>query len=269
MTYLQKQKIKSRLIIFAFGVFGLFIAWASDANAFSSHFTDPAEGGCAAAGCHDTVAVTNTCDGCHAHGTHSSTATGGIAIVATSDKTAYVLGETITVSLATGNASKGNWIRATLYDSSSNVLDQSSGTCDATTSTGMPPSCSNGETFNQIGLTVSADTLGTGTHNLTASWYGHDFDRAGGNFGTTTTSVTQAGYMADVGNTNHGEEIVAVNQITITDPNAGSSPAPAAAPSSGGGGSVSWYIVALFLIAVIATLIRDRKLIPVKIKREK
>jgi len=50
-----KQKVKSRLPIVIFAMFGLFIAWISDASASPNYFNNFE--GCSDAGCHVKAAV--------------------------------------------------------------------------------------------------------------------------------------------------------------------------------------------------------------------
>jgi len=124
--------------------------------------------------------------------------------------------------------------------------------------------CDDASDFNGTMLTVLASTLGTGTHNLTAAWFGNSFDRAGGNFGVSTSVTTVAGWMQDnpidaaKPNSIHGKEIVSIAPITVND-------APAASSSSGGG-SLSWPVLGLLLFVSISMLTKDRraKLLPVK-----
>ena len=266
MTHVDKHKLKSRLTIVAFGVFGLFIAWMSDASAVPSYFSTKS---CDGAGCHNAAPVVVSCDGCHAHGTHISNGFGAMNVTASTDKTSYTLGETIIVTIS-GGGGDGGWFRGLLYDSNGIELDRSSG-CSTIDQTGMTP-CSDGEEYSTpVTVSVLADTLGTGTHNITAAWFGNMYE-GGGAFGSNTSSVTVPGWMVDpaVGgaNSTHGQEIVAVAEFTITDPNAGTgggtTPAPAPAPttttSSSGGGSLSWPLIVMILIAIAAMLIRDRRM---------
>jgi len=260
MTHVDKHKVKSRLTILAFGVFGLFIAWMSDASAFESFFSSE---GCDAAGCHDGVAPTTipTCNGCHAHGTHSNSAKDNLNFTAITDATAYNVGDTITIDIDGGY--RTDWVRVTVYDGSGNVVAQSKGTCDSTTSSGN--ACSNGDSMS-ISLTATANT--TGTQMWTAAWYGNSNDigsSSGGVNGTQAMSVAEQGWLPDATNANHGEEIVTIAAFTVSDPGTGgATPAPAPAPTtattSSGGGSLSWPLIVLILIAISAMLIRDRRI---------
>ena len=261
MTHVEKHKLKSRLTILAFGVFGLFIAWMSDASARESFFVGD---GCTAAGCHDGVAPTTTptCNGCHAHGTHSNSAKDNLNFTAITDASTYNVGDTITIDIDGGY--KSDWVRVTVYDGSGNVVAQSKGTCDNTTSSGS--ACSNGASM-PISLTTTANA--TGTQMWTAAWYGNNSDigsSSGGVNGTQSMSVAEQGWLPDATNANHGEEIVTIAAFTVNDSGTGGGTTPAPAPdpttatTSSGGGSLSWPLIVLILIAISAMLIRDRRI---------
>ena len=258
MTGIEKNKFKSRLTILMFGVFGLFIAWMSDASAIPTHFNNQ---GCDGAGCH-AAAIIVSCDGCHAHGTHAGNASGAMNVVARTDKTTYALGETIIVTIF-GGGGDGGWFRGLLYDSNGIELDRSSG-CATIDQTGATP-CNDGDEYSTpVTVSVLADTLGTGTHNITAAWFGNMYE-GGGDFGSNTVSVTVPGWMVETAiggaNSTHGQEIVAVPEFTITtDLNAGSggSANTSSTSSDSGGGSLSWPLIVMILIALAAMLIRDR-----------
>ncbi len=273
MTFLEKQKVKSRLTIVVFAMFGLFIGWISDANALSSYFESSANGGegCKDAGCHDGPAVTPTCNGCHAHGTHIDSGKLGINISASTDATSYNLGDTIAITVKGGyRANATNWSRVTIYDADGDVLAQSKGICDDTTSTvtNVPPACANGSPMNRDGASIVLQVVApnqTGTHKWTASWFGNKFDptAGGGTFGSPTTSVTVPGWMEDTAiggpNSTHGQEIVAVNEFTVND-------APPAS-SGGGGGSLSWPVLGLLLFVVTGMLLRGRQANLISVKQ--
>ncbi|NOX43065.1 MAG: hypothetical protein GXP19_04935 [Gammaproteobacteria bacterium] len=267
MNFFDKQKVKSRLTIVAFGVFGLFIAWVSDVNAFESFF---ASRGCDAAGCHDGALpiATPTCVGCHAHGAHSNSDKGvqppatadDMNITASTDATTYTVGDTIAITVDGGYEKRG-WVRVIVYNDNGDVVAQSKGTCDSTTSSNITtPACSNGLSM-PITLQVTANI--TGTQMWTASWYGNSDDVAGstgGLNGTLVTVVTEPGWLEDLGNAGHGEEIVSIPSFTVND-------APPAS-SGGGGGSLSWSALGLLLLTIIGMLAKNRqtKLIPIRHK---
>jgi len=259
-----------------FGLFGLFIGWISDASAQPAYYADLTASGnygmgsnagetnAACTTCHD--AAVPTCNGCHAHGTHSSNGKNDINILASTDKSAYTSNETITITITGGYNPGGtptpNWIRATV-DQGAIRLNISSGPCD--TPGDADNNCGGGNGY-PITLTVAASTLGTGVQMLTASWYGHVFDLATPVRGDGTNGST---FVSDgLNNPNHGFEVVTISSFTISDPDVGD--AIIAAAKKSGGGSLSWPIIALLLFVVIAMLVRDRsvKLIPIKRDKE-
>src|SRR3990172_2566373 len=75
------------------------------------------------AGCHG--ATPTTCNGCHAHGTHPTSAKSSINVAGTTDKTSYAPGETVTVTITGGY--RTGWIRAILYDQNMIELARSTG----------------------------------------------------------------------------------------------------------------------------------------------
>jgi len=256
MSIRDKQKVKSRLTIVAFAIFGLFIGWISDASAFSSFFNSQ---GCNAAGCHDgTLPIaTPTCNGCHAHGTHSDSNKNDLNVTATTDAATYSVGDTIAITVNGGY--KTDWVRVNVYDENGTVIAQSKGTCDTTTSSGT--ACSNG-LATPIILQVTAGA--TGTQMWTASWYGNENDAsgsAGGVNGTQSTNFAEVGWLPDASNTAHGEEIVLIAAFTVNT-------APTSTTSSGGGGSLGWPDLALLLF-IVGMLAKDRRaqLIPVKLRK--
>ena len=263
MTLLQKQKIKSRFTIILFAMLGVCVAWLSDASAEPQYFVDR---GCTASSCHDGGSadpVVATCDGCHAHGAHPNSSKGALNIAATTDSSAYTLGDTISITVSGGY--RTDWVRVNVYDDTGTLVAQSSGVCDGSASTGG--ACSEGDEFP---ITLTATASATGSQVWTAAWYGNDNDSgssAGGSNATgsaISTGVTDPGWLVDVNNANHGQEIVAIAAFTVSDApaggggsNTGGSSTPGTV-SSGGGGGLSWPVVLLLFVVVIATLYRDK-----------
>ena len=266
MTHVDKHKLKSRLTIVAFGVFGLFIAWMSDANAQFDYFVDR---GCTT--CHDGgsgPAVVVTCNGCHAHGTHSSSVKNDINITATTDNSTYNVGDTISITVNGGY--KSDWVRVNVYDDTGTLVAQSKGACDATISSVM--ACAEGDS---LPVTLTATASSTGTQIWTASWYGNINDGTGSAGGISSAQsisagVTDTGWLEDLNNPEHGEEIIVIAAFTVNDPNAGSGGGTGGSTgggtntgsttSSSGGGSLSWPLIVMILIAIAAMLIRDRRM---------
>jgi hypothetical protein len=185
--------------------------------------------------CHGAITPTNTdtCTGCHYHATHPAAIAGGAADVtkfnfaATTDKSTYTVGDTITVSLSGGNKLESTWVRLRLYDANGTMLSDcnrfSAGGCTFATK-----------------LTARAQS---GMTQLRVGWYGNTISEkpnavyAPAAGGETRTS-TQA---------NHIEEVIATNSFVVNEP----APAPAPAPtpagttddSAGGGGSLDVFVL--------------------------
>jgi len=248
----EKRAIKSQFKVGMILGFILFIGWVSDVSAFPAYFSatgvvDVDSGkvgrGCSDAGCHDGAAVTRTCNGCHAHGSHSNNNKDDINITATTDATTYNVGDTITITVAGGY--KFSWVRATIYNENMDMIAQSTGICDATISTGT--ACANGDSL-PVTLAIVAST--TGTHTWTAGLYSNQTDAtgaAGGINGTQSTSVAEQGWLPDATNANHGEEIVPIGAFTVT------------TGGGGGGGSLSLSVLGLLLFGVIGKIVRGRR----------
>jgi hypothetical protein len=175
----------------------LFFARADGARAESGFFTSNCQG------CHSV----STCNGCHGHGVHSSSAKSNLNITATTNKTSYAPGETMSVTISGGYRS--GWVRAILYNG-----DPTAGGTEVARSTG-PGGMGGGSSF-PITLTAKAPAT-PGTYAYGASWYGNKYDKSGAFFGSK--------WRPDPGNPNHGEEIVATNSFTVVS----NTPAPAPA----------------------------------------
>jgi hypothetical protein len=75
----------------------VFVGWMGGppaADARSSFYTD--------AGCQACHGATSTCNGCHSHGTHSSSGKTDINVKGVTDKTAYAAGATVSVTVSGG-----------------------------------------------------------------------------------------------------------------------------------------------------------------------
>lgn len=177
------------------------------------------------ASCHGAApASPRTCTGCHYHATHPASGTGVVDVtqfnlVATTDKTSYTTGETITVRLTGGNKSEESWTRLRLYAVNGTALNT---TCT--------PRCS----FTYA-LTTRAVA---GMTRLRVGWYGNESREhanavyASNSGGTTIDSTTQS---------NHTEEIVPTNLFTVTD----AAPTGNTGGATGGGGGGSFDVFVL------------------------
>ncbi|MEW6720866.1 MAG: Ig-like domain-containing protein [Thermodesulfobacteriota bacterium] len=156
---------------FLIALFAATVFIASDAEAQSSYFSSR---GCVS--CHPSPTPA-TCNGCHRHG-----ANGGLS--ATTNKTTYAPGETVTVTL-TASGSRTGWIRAILYRDNVEVARS---TGDATG--GMGGGAGYPITFNTPAPTTP------GTYSYVAAWFGN---------------------TANSGST-HGEVRAAARSITVSAP---------------------------------------------------
>jgi hypothetical protein len=158
-----------------------FALWAPDASAQSTYYTQQ---GCS--GCHG--ATPTTCNGCHHHGPSG--------FAATTNKTSYAPGETVTVTVTGGRSSgatlRGGWNRAILYLNNVEVAR----------STG--PS-----SVFPITFTATAPASG-GPYTFQAAWYGNRYD----------TSTLPTTFTPDPNNPNHGEQRVSTPSFTVTAPSA-------------------------------------------------
>jgi uncharacterized protein (TIGR03382 family) len=175
------------------------LLWAPAARAFSSFYT----ANCTS--CHS--ATVTTCNGCHSHGTHSSSAKTDINVAGALSKTSYAPGETVSV-LITGGYRTG-WIRALLFDGGGNELARSScpGGMGGCTTSAYP-----------VTLTAPAPTT-PGTYTWAVAWYGNQFDASGASFGSGTSTAIQPGYFTpDPNNPGHGYQTVALQPFTVAAP---------------------------------------------------
>lgn len=187
--------LKSRAVRLAAGavaVFALALLHAPAAHGQSSYYTTYC------APCHSSATTASTCAGCHAHGTHSSSSKSDVNLKATTDKTNYAPGETVSVTITGGYRS--GWVRAILYDQNGTEVKRSTGP------TGM-----GGGTSFPIVLTALASAA-AGTYTSKAAWYGNEYD-LGDRGGTTFFGPN---WMPEPNNPNHGREIVSTNSFTVT-----------------------------------------------------
>ena len=179
------KKISTQL----FFVISLFAAPFLVTNAFSQ------SGYYTSAGCTDChLSSPTTCNGCHGHGTHPSSAKSSINVAGVTNKTSYAPGETVSVSLTGGY--KSGWVRVVLYDQNSVEVARSSGNDSGQGSSATYPA------------TLSAPAPSTpGTYTWKAGWYGNVYDKSGATFG--------AGWTPDATNPDHGYELVSTNSFTV------------------------------------------------------
>ncbi|QEM67729.1 hypothetical protein FO488_05880 [Geobacter sp. FeAm09] len=177
--------------VFTLALVAAFQIGGREAQAQSSYFTSQ---GCS--GCHTAPAVA-TCNGCHAHGVHSSSAKSDINVKGTTNATSYAPGATVTVTISGGYRS--GWVRAVLYDQNQVELARSTGNAsDMGSATTLP-------------ATLSAAAPATpGTYAWKVAWYGNKYDSGSAAFGS--------GWTADPNNADHGYEIVSTNSFTVTAP---------------------------------------------------
>src|SRR3972149_9648230 len=158
-------------------------------------------------GCQACHGSTSTCNGCHSHGTHSSSGKTDVNIKGPTNKTSYAAGETVSVTITGGY--KTGWVRAILYNQSMTQVAISKGTI-ASGSTAP----SNGPAF-PITLSAPAPTV-AGTYTWNVSWYGNKYDATGAYFQPNCSSTVTTNCWKASTNANHGEAIVATNSFTVT-----------------------------------------------------
>jgi hypothetical protein len=167
----------------------MLMFWIPKAEAESSFYSASCQS------CHGSTPT--TCDGCHAHGTHSSSSKNNIFISGATDKTTYAPGETVSVSVNGGY--RTGWVRVILYDQNMVELKRSTG------STGM-----GGGAAYPMTLTATAP-MTPGTYTWNVAWYGNKYDLAeeGG------TTFFGPRWTPDPNNPNHGQEIVSINSFAV------------------------------------------------------
>ncbi len=197
----MKKVIGSAFMVVSAFAFVIWISGTPTAGARSSYYTDQ---GCQA--CHGT---TSTCNGCHSHGTHSSSGKTDMNINGTTNKTTYATGETVSVTITGGY--KTGWIRAILYNQTMTQVAISKGTIQSGAS-----APSGGPGF-PITLSAPAPTT-AGTYSWNVSWYGNKYDATGAFFQQACSSTVTTNCWKASTNVNHGEAIVATNSFTVTAP---------------------------------------------------
>lgn len=174
--------------------------------------------------CH--AATPNTCNGCHSHGTHSSSAKNDINVAGTTNKTSYAPGETVTVTMTGGY--RTGWLRGLLLDQNLNELARS--TCP-----GGFGNC----TTSVYPITLTAPAPSTpGTYSWAVSWYGnYSVEASGASFGLGTSTTLRRGYFTpDSNNPDHGYQVVTIPSFTVVQP---ATPAIALSPASLAFGTVT------------------------------
>jgi hypothetical protein len=188
---------KTGVILFLFLAFAALAAWAPRAEAYGSYFT-PDCGGCHVGQTGADAGSGSFCGTCHAHGVHASSSKTGINVTASTDKTSYAPGETVSVTIRGGYRS--NSARAVLYDQNMAQVAVSTGT---PSSGGAPV---NAPVWPRT-LTASAPTA-PGTYTWRAAWYGNLNDSGSATFGG-------ANWVLDANNPDHGEERVSVSVVVL------------------------------------------------------
>ncbi|GFE62918.1 hypothetical protein AOG2_35070 [Geobacter sp. AOG2] len=187
------MKIGGKAVLFFIFTLALVAALqigGRESRAQSSYFTSQ---GCS--GCHTSAAA--TCNGCHAHGTHSSSAKSDINVKGATDAASYAPGATVTVTISGGYRS--GWVRAVLYDQNQVELARSTGNASDMGSSATLPT------------TLSAPAPATaGTYTWKVAWYGNRYDAGSASFGS--------GWTDDPTNADHGYQTVSTNSFTVTSP---------------------------------------------------
>jgi hypothetical protein len=189
--------------------------------------------------CHDPAV--GTCNGCHAHGTHSSQAMNDVNIVGTTDASTYAPSETVKVTVNGGWQS--GWVRVLLLDH--NLIELARSSC---------PGGKGGCTTSVFPVTLTASAPSTpGTYTWAVAWYGNQTDVSGGSFGLGTSSTMKVGYFTpDASNPNHGYQTVAISSFTVNANGSGSP--PSGLTSTGGcgtgGGALDFIAVAAVLFCL-------------------
>lgn len=197
--------------------------------------------------CHSTAKP--TCNGCHVHGTHPdflAATVGTINLKTSTDKTSYVEGDPIVVTLEGSNmADFSGWVGVRIYDASGTEVTRK----QAQLSCAPYPAQFGDKCDLPMKLSVPAKL---GWTRLYAAWAGNQFDRSGAAYGTllgTTFGAGRRPLKDGSGNqvTNHIEEIVVTGTFTVTpappkpvpDPIPETPPTPVPTPDPGAGNGTS------------------------------
>lgn len=168
----------------------------------------------------------STCNGCHGHGTHGTDQKNSLNLSAETDKTSYVVGDDITVTLKGGyKAQTTGWVRVNLYDKKGVLLVSNKAECPH-----------NVASYTQCDLPVKLKVRAQADMvDLYVAWMGNAYDSVGAVTGVDVTSTIGVGKRA-VSPTGHVEEIVLTNAFTVT--------TSSGATQSAGGGAFDWALIA-------------------------
>lgn len=189
--------------------------------------------------CHALAAP--TCNGCHVHGSHPdylASAVGTLNLKVTTDKTNYVEGEPITITLAGGHmADFKGWVGVRVYDASGLEVTRK----QAQLGCAPAPTQFGNKCDLPMKLAVPAKF---GWTKLYASWAGNQFDRAGAAYGNSLGNIFGVGRrpLTDGGGNqviNHIEEIVVTGEfsVALAPPTPIPTPTPTPVPSQEGAGA--------------------------------
>ncbi|HET9594210.1 MAG TPA: CxxxxCH/CxxCH domain-containing protein [Anaeromyxobacteraceae bacterium] len=173
-----------RLLSAAFFAVALLLLPASRALAMPAYFDQQ----CAA--CHPASAYGNTCNGCHAHGTHSDATKSDINFKGTTDKSIYAPGELVTVTLNGGYQS--GWLRTVLLDQNGTELGRTTGPNTMGAGPGVPTV-----------LSGPAPTT-PGMYTWQVRWFGNSYDVGTAEWGKPGEWIDdwQPGHGYQIGYTN-------------------------------------------------------------------
>jgi len=178
-------------------LFVALLSWAPRAAAHPAYY----DSNCSS--CHGT---TQTCAGCHAHGTHADSSKSTINLTGTTDNVSYVEGTSVSVTIAGGYRS--GWVRAILYDDKGVELARSTGPSGTGGGASLP--------VTLIGQAPPYDAAGGtigNSHRWKVAWYGNAYDISGAAFTTSTSTWTAD--TANTRNTNHGWQSVSTNAFSV------------------------------------------------------
>jgi len=192
------MKINIRVLVLFICAVALagFQLWGTQAQAQSNYFSSM---GCV--NCH-VPPVVATCNGCHSHGTHPTSAKSSINVAGKTNKASYAPGETVTVTMTGGY--RTGWFRATLF--------AADGVTELARSNGNASGMGNSATYPAT-LTAPAPTT-PGTYTWVIAWYGNKYDASGAAFGANWTpdpNNTNTG----TANAEHGWEKVNLPSFTV------------------------------------------------------
>jgi len=149
-------------------------------------------------------------------------------LAATTDKTSYVVGDDISVTLTGGYKPAGwvaGWVRVNVYASNGTLLVSNSPECPHN-ATSYAATC-------DLPVTLKARAV-AGMTNLYVGWMGHENDTSGASTGAAITTAIGVGKRA-AAQLQHIEEVVLTSTFSVAE--------AAPASSSGGGGSFDWLLL--------------------------